>query len=89
VVPAGQAAQHSARAALALLGLDDLPVTAVEPTTPPGAVVERWVVTMAGPDGPVVASVESRPSEVADHLTCRAVHPAHSLTWHVVLEADS
>jgi hypothetical protein len=87
VPPPGQAAQHSARAELGLLGLDDLPVTAVEPLTAPGAVVERWVVTMAGPDGPVVAAVESRPSEVADHLTCRAVHPAHSRTWHVQLDA--
>jgi hypothetical protein len=87
VPPPGQAAQHSARAELGLLGLDDLPVTAVEPLTAPGADVERWVVTMSGPDGPVVAAVESRPSEVADHLTCRAVHPAHSRTWHVLLEA--
>jgi len=86
VPPAGQAAQHSARAALGLLGLDDLPVTAVQSTTPPGAVVEGWVVTMAGPDGDVVATVESRPSEAADHLTCRAVHPAHSRTWHVRLQ---
>jgi hypothetical protein len=87
VPPPGQAAQHSARAELGLLGLDDLPVTAVEPLTAPGAAVERWVVTMAGPDGPVVAAVESRPSEVADQLTCRAVHPAHSRTWHVQLDA--
>ena len=64
-------------------------MTAVEPTTPPGAVVERWVVTLAGPDGPVMASVESRPSEEADHLTCRAIHPAHSRTWHVELESGS
>ena len=85
VPPPGQAAQHSARGALGLLGLDDLPVTSVEPLTAPGAVVERWVVTMAGPDGPVVAAVESRPSEEADHLTCRAVHPAHSHTWTVEL----
>jgi hypothetical protein len=89
VPPAGQAAQHTARAALGLLGIDDLPVTAVESTTPPGAVVERWTVTMAGPDGEVVAAVESRPSEVPDHLTCRAVHPAHSRTWHVELRAGS
>jgi hypothetical protein len=87
VPPPGQAAQHAARAELGLLGLDDLPVTAVEPLTAPGAVVERWVVTMAGPDGPVGAAVESRPSEVADHLTCRAVHPAHWRTWHVQLDA--
>jgi hypothetical protein len=89
VPPAGQAAQHSARAALGLLGVEDLPVTAVEPKSPPGAGVERWVVTMAGPEGPVVATVESRPSEVADHLTCRAAHPAHSRTWHVELTSGS
>ncbi len=85
----GQAAQHSARRALGLLGLDDLPVTAVRPTTPPGAEIERWVVTMAGPDGPVVATVESRPSAEADRLTCRAAHPAHSRSWHVQLDPDS
>ena len=85
VPPAGQAAQHSARAALGLLGIEDLPVTAVGQTTAPGAEVELWTVTMAGPDGPVVAAVEGRPSEAADRLTCRATHPAHSRTWHVTL----
>ena len=52
----------------------------------PGAEIERWVVTLAGPDGEVVAAVESRPSEQAAHLTCHATHPAHSRTWHVTLE---
>ena len=85
VPPAGQAAQHHARGELGLLGLDDLPVTAVRQTTAAGATVERWVVTMAGPEGDVVAEVESRPSEGADHLTCRATHPAHSRTWQVSL----
>ena len=80
---AGQAAQHSARGALDLLGIDDLPVTGITALTPPGARVERWTVTMAGPDGDVVATVESRPSEDAAHLTCHAAHPAHSRTWHV------
>ena len=88
VAPPGQAAQHSARGVLGLLGLDDLPVTSVQPTTPPGAEIERWVVTMAGPDGQVVASVESRPAAVADRLTCRATHPAHSRTWHVSLDGS-
>jgi hypothetical protein len=60
-------------------------VTTVRPTTAHGAEIERWVVTMAGPDGPVMASVESRPSEVADRLTCHASHPAHSRSWHVEL----
>jgi len=89
VPPAGQAAQHHARGELGLLGLDDLPVTSVRPTTPPGADVERWTVTMSGPGGQVVASVESRPSAVADRLTCRATHPAHSRTWHVSLDQRS
>ena len=85
VAPPGQAAQHHARGELGLLGLDDLPVTSVQPMTSPGADVERWIVTMAGPSAPVVASVESRPSEAADRLTCRATHAAHSRAWHVVL----
>jgi hypothetical protein len=89
-VPApGQAAQHHARQVLGLLDLDDLPVTAVRATTSPGADIERWTVTMAGPDGAVVAAVESRPSAVADRLTCRATHPAHSRTWHVTLDQPS
>ena len=89
VSPAGQAAQHHARSVLGLLGLDDLPVTAVRPAASPGGDVERWTVTMAGPDGQVVAAVESRPSTVADRLTCRATHPAHSRTWHVALDQPS
>jgi hypothetical protein len=85
-VPApGQAAQHTARGALGLLGVDDLPVVSVQPTHAPGAEVETWTVTLAGPDGNVVADVESRPSPVADLLTCRATHPAHWRTWHVSL----
>jgi hypothetical protein len=88
-VPApGQAAQHHARGALGLLGIDDLPVLSVEQTTPPGAAVERWVVRLAGPDGEMVAGVESRPSEVAALLTCHATHPAHSRTWHVTLDGS-
>ena len=89
VPPPGQAAQHHARGVLGLLALDDLPVTSVQPTTEPGAEIEHWIVTMAGPDGQVVASVESRPSAVADRLTCRATHPAHFRTWHVSLSAPS
>jgi hypothetical protein len=83
-IPA-QAAQHAARGKLGLLGLDDLQVSAVRQLTPPGAEVERWVVTMTGPDGDVVAHVESRPSTEAARLTCRATHPAHSRTWQVSL----
>jgi hypothetical protein len=84
VPPAGQAAQQQARTELGLLGVDDLVVTDVAALTGPGAEIERWTVTMAGPDGDVVATVESRPSDAADRLTCRATHPAHSRTWHVL-----
>jgi Sucrase/ferredoxin-like len=86
-VPApGQAAQHAARAELGLLGLHALPVTGIRQLTPPGAEVERWTVTLAGPDGDVVATVESRPSAEAAPLTCRATHPAHSRSWRVTLD---
>ena len=44
---------------------------------------------MGGPDGDVVVTVESRPSDEAAHLTCRATHPAHSRTWHVQTLAAS
>jgi len=89
VPPPAQAAQHAARGKLGLLGVDDLPVVNVQVLSPPGAEVERWAVTLAGPDGPVAAAVESRPSAEAVQLTCRAVHPAHSRTWQVELGADA
>jgi hypothetical protein len=81
--PAGQAAQQHARAELGLLGIEDLPITGVRTLSSPGAEIERWTVTMTGPAGDVVVSVESRPSDAAAHLTCRATHPAHSRTWQV------
>jgi hypothetical protein len=84
VPPPGQAAQHFARGELGLLGIDELPVRGVQALTAPGAEVERWDVTLAGPDGDVVATVESRPSASAVGLTCRALHPAHVRTWHVM-----
>ncbi|SFK61200.1 sucrase ferredoxin [Geodermatophilus ruber] len=80
-----QAAQHTARGELSLLGVDDLPPRSVRRTSPAGADIERWVVTLAGPAGDVVADVESRLSEEAVLLTCRATHPAHTRTWHVRL----
>jgi hypothetical protein len=83
--PPVQAAQHTARGELGLLGVDDLPPRGVRRLTPSGGDVERWVVTLAGPDGDVVAEVESRPSEETARLTCRAAHEAHSHTWHVRL----
>src|SRR3954462_3765273 len=77
-----QAAQHYAREELGLLRVDDLP--SVDHTrlsiTDPGA--ERWEVTLAGPDGPVVVTVESRPSPETVHLTCQAVRPGRVRTWH-------
>ena len=76
-----QAAQHAARTRLGLLGVDDLAPREVVMLTPPGAEVERWTVTLAGPDGDVVATVESRPAEAAARLTCRAQHPAHPREW--------
>jgi hypothetical protein len=86
VPPPAQAAQHTARRELGLLGVDDLPVVGVRQLTHPGVEVERWTVTLAGPHGDVVADVESRPSEEAALLTCHATHPAHSRTWHVTLQ---
>jgi hypothetical protein len=88
-VPApAQAAQHMVREKLALLGVDALPPTSVVRLTEPGAEVERFTVTLAGPDGPVVTTVESRPSEQAVRLTCRATHPAHQRTWHLLSMTD-
>jgi Sucrase/ferredoxin-like len=80
----GQAAQHFARDALGLLGVDDLPVRAVAALTPPGAAVERWTVTLVGPDGDLAVTVESRPTAEAVRLTCRALHPAHVRGWHLL-----
>jgi hypothetical protein len=79
-----QAAQHAARSELGLLGVDDLAPRGSRALTPPGAAVERWAVTLAGPDGDVVVTVESRAAEAAALLTCRAQHPAHPRTWELV-----
>ncbi len=81
--PPAQAAQHAARSALGLLGVDDLPVVEVRQLPPPGGGVERWTVRLAGPDGELSATVESRPGGEAALLTCRATHAAHQRTWHV------
>ena len=79
-----QAAQHYAREELGLLRVDDLPVVDHTrlPIADPGA--ERWEVTLAGPDGPVVVTVESRPSPETVHLTCQAVRPGRVRTWHLL-----
>ena len=86
VAAPGQAAQHAARGELGLLGVDDLPVVSVRPLPGADGDVERWSVTLAGPDGDVVAAVESHPSAEAGRLTCSATHPAHSRTWQVELD---
>jgi hypothetical protein len=80
---AAQAAQHAARSSLQLLGVDDLPVRAVRALSAFGSGVERWEVTLGGPDGDVVVTLGSRPSDIAAHLTCSAQHPAHSRMWDV------
>jgi hypothetical protein len=82
---AAQAAQHAARSAFGLLGVGDLPVREVRALTTFGDGIERWEVALGGPDGDVVVTLVSRPSDAAAHLTCRAVHPAHSREW----EAES
>jgi hypothetical protein len=76
-----QAAQHAARSELGLLGVDDLAPRGVAALTPPGAAVERWRVTLAGPDGDLAVTVESRPAATSARLTCRAQHPAHPREW--------
>jgi Sucrase/ferredoxin-like len=77
-----QAAQHHARAELGLLGVADLPPRGGRPLATPGPGVERWAVTLAGPDGDVVVIVESRLSDQACRLTCTATQPGHWRTWH-------
>jgi hypothetical protein len=84
VHPAGQAAQQHARAELGLLGIGDLAVTRVRALTGRGAEIERWQVTLAGPHGDVVATVQGSPSAEAANLTCRATHAAHSRAWQVL-----
>lgn len=83
VPAAGQAAQHAARSALGLLGVDDLPVVEVRALAPPQSGVERWTVRLAGPDGELTATVESFPDPEAALLTCHAARPAHSRRWRV------
>jgi hypothetical protein len=82
---AAQAAQHAARSSLGLLGVDDLPVREVRALSAFHHGVERWEVTLGSPDGDVVVTLGSRPSDTAVHLTCSARHPAHSRVW----EAES
>ena len=79
-----QAAQQLARRRLQLLGVDDLRPEGVEQLTAPGSEVERWMVRLAGPEGVLTATVESRASAVAARLTCHARHPAHMREWQLL-----
>jgi sucrase/ferredoxin-like protein len=82
LAPAAQAAQHHARAELGLLGVQDLPPRRVRGLPPPAPGIERFEVLLAGPDGDVLVTVESRLSTEAHRLTCSAPHPGHWRTWH-------
>jgi hypothetical protein len=77
-----QAAQQHARTELGLLGTGDLVPRAVRSLPSPAAGVEQWSVTLAGPTGDVVVTVESRSSAEAHRLTCAALAPGHWRTWH-------
>ncbi|WP_081788293.1 sucrase ferredoxin [Candidatus Blastococcus massiliensis] len=77
-----QAAQHGAREELGRLGVDDLAPVATTRLPDPAPGVERWEVTLADPEGPVIVVVESRPSPEAVHLTCSAARPGRVRTWH-------
>jgi hypothetical protein len=79
-----QAAQHHARAELGLLGVGDLVPREVRPLPAPAFGVERWAVTLAGPDGDIAVTVESRVSAEAHRLTCAALQPGHWRTWHAL-----
>jgi Sucrase/ferredoxin-like len=80
--PPAQAAQQHARTELGLLGVGDLVPRGVRALPEPSTGVEQWSVTLAGPEGDVVVTVESRVSAEAHRLTCTALHPGHWRTWH-------
>ncbi|MPQ97707.1 sucrase ferredoxin [Modestobacter sp. I12A-02628] len=79
-----QAAQHHARHELGLTGLADLPLLRLSTLDSPGADVERWAVTLAGPRGAVAVVVESRLPAHPDRLTCAAPGPGRARTWHAM-----
>jgi hypothetical protein len=83
---AAQAAQHLVRERTGALGIGDLPPHGVERLTEAGAAVERFAVTLGGPEGPFTVTVESRSTEDAGMLTCRATHAAHPRTWRLLDE---
>ncbi len=80
--PAAQAAQHHARRELGLLGILELPPRQVRALPSPAPGIERFDVVLAGPDGGITVTVESRLSAEAHRLTCAAPHPGHWRTWH-------
>jgi hypothetical protein len=82
LAPAAQAAQHFAREQLGLLGVHDLRARRVHAMSAPAAGIERFDVVLAGPDGDVLVTVESRLSAEAHRLTCTAAQPGHWRTWH-------
>jgi hypothetical protein len=84
LAPAVQAAQHFARQELALLGVHDLTSRRVRALPSPAPGVERFEVVLAGPDGDVLVTVESRLSAEAHQLTCTASQPGHWRTWHLL-----
>jgi hypothetical protein len=84
LAPAAQAAQHSARHELGLLGVSDLPVRRVRALPAPAPGVDRFDVVLTGPDGDVVVTVESRLSDTAVRLTCSAALPGHWRSWHLL-----
>jgi hypothetical protein len=84
LAPPAQAAQQLARGELGRLGVDDLRALGVRTLTAPGAEPERWVVRLAGPEGELVATVESTSSATPARLTCSALHPAHVREWRLV-----
>jgi hypothetical protein len=83
-----QAAQHHARRELGLLGIHDLPpldvsrLPAADSPADSAEQAERWQVTLGGPDGAVVVTVESRLDTEPVWLTCRAVQPSRVRSWH-------
>jgi len=82
LAPAAQAAQHAARTELGLLGVDDLAPRRVQALAAPAPGIDRYEVVLAGPDGDLLVTVESRLSPQAQRLTCAAPNPGHWRSWH-------
>ncbi|CAB4927219.1 unannotated protein [freshwater metagenome] len=82
LTPVAQAAQQFARVELGLVGVADLPVTAVRSVPDAAEGTERWAVVLTGPDGDVPVLLESRLSAEPRRLTCAALRPGRFRTWH-------